>query len=175
MKLNGGRRVVNTPPPSSMIPPNCWGGKRVIKGWRVTTRRPVVVALHPPRLSMKTPGNNDERRHSPSSSSPSPRLLSPFPFPSPSSILPHHCHLHHCHLLHSVVMWRWWRSMWWVFDVWAVVVTWRRRWASLVSSAAGDVAWLAALAWRHQPSSLALLGAGDVALVGGVVGGIWGP
>ena len=65
--------------------------------------------------------------------------------------------------------------MWWVFDVWAVVVTWRHRWAWLASSAAGDVAWLAALAWRHQPSSLALLGAGDMASVGGVVGGIWGP
>ena len=65
--------------------------------------------------------------------------------------------------------------MWWAFDVWVVVVTWRHRWAWLVLSAAGDVAWLAALAWRRQLSSLALLGAGDMASVGGVVGSVWGP
>ena len=93
MKLNGGRRVGNMPPPSSTIPPNCWGGKRVRMGRHVTTCRPVIVALHPPPLSTKTPGNDDTCRRSPSSSSPSPRLLSPFPFPSPSSILPHHPHL----------------------------------------------------------------------------------
>jgi hypothetical protein len=55
--------------------------------------------------------------------------------------------------------------MWAAFDVWAVVVTWRRRWAWLAWLAAGDVVWLAVLAW---------LGAGDVAssaIVVGVVGG----
>ena len=65
--------------------------------------------------------------------------------------------------------------MWGAFDVWAVVVTWHRRWVSLASSAAGDVTWLVALAWHRRPSSLALLGASDVASVGGVVGGVWGP
>ena len=65
--------------------------------------------------------------------------------------------------------------MWGAFDVWAVVVMWRRRWVLLASSAAGDVAWLAALVWRCRPLSLALLGASDVALVGGVVGSVWGP
>ena len=65
--------------------------------------------------------------------------------------------------------------MWWAFDVWAVVVTWRYRWASLALSVASDVVLLAALVWHHQLSSLALLGASDVVLVGGVVGGVWGP
>jgi len=60
-------------------------------------------------------------------------------------------------------------------------VTWRHRWASLASSAAGDVAWLAVLAWlgAGDVASSALVvgvvGAGDVASVGGVVGGVWGP
>ena len=55
--------------------------------------------------------------------------------------------------------------MWGAFDIWAVVVTWRRRWVSLASSVAGDMAWLAALA---------LLGASDVVSVGGILGGVWG-
>ena len=76
---------------------------------------------------------------------------------------------------HSVVTWRWWRSMWGAFDIWVVVVMWHRRWVSLASSAAGDMAWLAALAWHCWLSSLALLGASDVASVGGIVGGVWGP
>ena len=46
MKLNGGQHVDNTLPPSSMIPPNCWGDKRVRMGQHVTTCRPVIVALH---------------------------------------------------------------------------------------------------------------------------------
>jgi len=71
--------------------------------------------------------------------------------------------------------------MWGAFDVWAVVVTWRRRWASLASSAAGDVAWLAVLAWlgagdvASSAVVVGVVGAGDVASVGGVVGGVWGP
>ena len=59
---------------------------------------------------------------------------------------------------HSVVTWQWWHSMWGAFDVWAVVVTWRRRWVSLASSAAGDLAWLAALAWCRRPSSSVVVG-----------------
>ena len=172
MKLNGGRCVGNTLPPLSTIPPNCWGGKRVRMGRCVITCRPVVVALHPPLLSTKTPGNDDARHRSPSSSSPFPAFYphshSHPPRPSFPTIPTSCC-------FHSVVTWRWWRSMWGAFNVWAVVVMWRCRWVLLASSAAGDMAWLAALAWRRRPSSLALLGASDMVSVGGVVGGIWGP
>ena len=127
----------------------------------VTHATPVVVALHPPPLSTRTPGNNDEHRRSPFSSSPSPRLLSPFP--CPSSILPHRPHLLLFPFGSDVAMV--------ALDVGGV----------RHMGGGGDVAWLAVLAWLGAGDValsaivVGVVGAGDVASVGGVVGGVWGP